>query len=209
MPGQLFISDQALNLIRKISGGALTTFPVTPALSFRSWQIAVDSAGHVYGEDASLTQILVLTQTGDATPPTISVDSVTNGASNLQLPIAPGEIVILTGSGLGPVQLVSAHTRSDGFYDTQLARHSQRSVQRNSRARYPYTCNLSCRGSARGKGASVQLATTDAPQTAPRTHSGPRCFGSYIVHGDPPGSRAAAVNQNGLDQQCINTGPDR
>ena len=52
--GNVYISDEPLNLIRKISGGMITALPVSPALSFRSWQIAVDSAGHVYCEDASL-----------------------------------------------------------------------------------------------------------------------------------------------------------
>jgi uncharacterized protein (TIGR03437 family) len=49
------------------------------------------------------------------------IDGVTNAASNLGGAIAPGELVIVAGSGLGPAQLVTAVTGSDGLYATQLA----------------------------------------------------------------------------------------
>jgi uncharacterized protein (TIGR03437 family) len=51
--------------------------------------------------------------------PTSSV--IANGASNLSGPIAPGEIVVIQGSGLGPAQLTQFHVNSAGLLDTQLA----------------------------------------------------------------------------------------
>jgi trimeric autotransporter adhesin len=55
------------------------------------------------------------------TKPSLSLTAVTNAASNLSGPIAPGEIVVLYGSGLGPAQLISASVGSDGLYDAGLA----------------------------------------------------------------------------------------
>src|SRR5579862_9514515 len=50
----------------------------------------------------------------------ISVSAVTNGASGLTGPVAPGEIVVIFGSGLGPAQLVSSVPGSDGLFGTEL-----------------------------------------------------------------------------------------
>lgn len=51
----------------------------------------------------------------------ISVSAVKNAASGLTGPVAPGEIVLITGSGLGPAQLVPSVPGSDGLFGTQLA----------------------------------------------------------------------------------------
>jgi len=51
----------------------------------------------------------------------ISVSAVQNAASGLTGPVAPGEIVVITGSGLGPAQLISSVPQSDGLFGTQLA----------------------------------------------------------------------------------------
>jgi uncharacterized protein (TIGR03437 family) len=48
------------------------------------------------------------------------INSVANAAS-YGLPLAPGQIVVLYGTGLGPSQLVAATVGSDGLYHTQLA----------------------------------------------------------------------------------------
>jgi len=45
----------------------------------------------------------------------------TNAASGLPGPISPGEIVVVSGSGLGPAQLVSGAAGADGVYSGQLA----------------------------------------------------------------------------------------
>ena len=57
-------------------------------------------------------------------PPPISVASVVNSASNVPGAIAPGEIVVLYGSGLGPAQLAVAAPGATGFYSTQLTADS-------------------------------------------------------------------------------------
>ena len=46
----------------------------------------------------------------------VAISAVLNGASNLQVPVSPGEIVVITGSGLGPAELIAATA-----YGTQLS----------------------------------------------------------------------------------------
>ena len=51
----------------------------------------------------------------------VAVSGVVNAASHLGGPIAAGEFVVVTGSGLGPAQVVSAAPDSNGIYPAQLA----------------------------------------------------------------------------------------
>ncbi len=51
----------------------------------------------------------------------IAVSALVNGASNLSGPVSPGEIVVITGSGLGPGQLIPATPGANGLYSAQLS----------------------------------------------------------------------------------------
>jgi uncharacterized protein (TIGR03437 family) len=75
-----------------------------PALSARlydPWGLVAGSYGRIYIADSSANAVRVLLPS--APGPVLS--SVVNGASNLSGPIAPGEVVVLYGTGLGPTQL--------------------------------------------------------------------------------------------------------
>jgi hypothetical protein len=145
--GNRYIADGNLGLVRKLSNGTITTFPMSPFLAFPGDGVIVDSSGNIYdannsffgmGSSAGIAadssgniyspdgiHILVLKPAGAISPPpSVSVDFINNAASNLFMGIAPGEIVTFKGSGLGPAQLVSARTGSDGFYPTQLSGNS-------------------------------------------------------------------------------------
>ena len=82
--------------------------------------LAVDASGNVYVMDAvdnairllKLNQLLVQ-------PP--SIGAVTNGATNLAGPVAPGEIVVLYGSNLGPARLAQFSLNAAGLVGTSLA----------------------------------------------------------------------------------------
>ena len=50
----------------------------------------------------------------------IAISAVVNGASYSSGLVSPGEIVVITGSGLGPAQLISG-TAANGLYSTQLS----------------------------------------------------------------------------------------
>ena len=79
--------------------------------------LSVDSTGNIFVADTQNNAIRLLQPTGFSP----SISAVTNAATNLPGAIAPGEIVVLYGSGLGPAQLVTATVGSDGLYDPQLA----------------------------------------------------------------------------------------
>jgi uncharacterized protein (TIGR03437 family) len=79
--------------------------------------LAIDtSSGIVYVADAPSNAVRALIPSG-AVP---NLTSVVNGASNLNAPIAPGEVIVLYGSGLGPDHLMVAQPIS-GQYPNGLA----------------------------------------------------------------------------------------
>ncbi len=81
-----------------------------PALSAQLFEpagIAADPDGNVYVSDRSANAVRVLLPLVSTAP---NLVSVVNGASNVSGPVTPGEVVVLYGTGLGPVQL----TQGDG-----------------------------------------------------------------------------------------------
>jgi trimeric autotransporter adhesin len=78
--------------------------------------VAVDQAGNVYVADTGNNAVRLLEPTGSG----LVVTQVTNAASNQPGPISPGEVLVLTGSGLGPSQL-QLYQASGGFVPTSLA----------------------------------------------------------------------------------------
>lgn len=88
--------------------------------------VALDSQGNIYVADAFNATIRELN------PVPFSISAVANGASiqsfappiiglgDATLPVAPGELVVLFGSGMGPQNLTVA-TPSSGLFPTQLA----------------------------------------------------------------------------------------
>jgi uncharacterized protein (TIGR03437 family) len=62
--------------------------------------ITVDAAGNVYVADGNSNAVRGL-------QPTPTLSAVANGASFLSGSVAPGEIVVISGSGLGPANLVT------------------------------------------------------------------------------------------------------
>jgi len=129
--GNLYVADSGNNRIRKLAsdgiistiagnglhgysgdGGAATNAELNGPNS-----LSVDSTGNIFVADTQNNAIRLLQPTGFSP----SISAVTNAATNLPGAIAPGEIVVLYGSGLGPAQLVTATVGSDGLYDPQLA----------------------------------------------------------------------------------------
>ena len=114
--GNLYIADTGNNLVKKLApDGSLTTIAGNgaccysgdggPALNAQlnaPWGIAVDTAGNIYVADTGNGAVRQLAPISSA----LSVAAVTNGASNLPGPVAPGEIVVIYGSGLAGVRTV-------------------------------------------------------------------------------------------------------
>jgi uncharacterized protein (TIGR03437 family) len=76
--------------------------------------IALDSAGNLYVADTGNNAVRLLQPAASG----IAIGAVTNAASNLSGSVAPGEIVVIYGSGLGPDQLTTFQINSQGLIDT-------------------------------------------------------------------------------------------
>jgi uncharacterized protein (TIGR03437 family) len=120
--GNLFVSDGAH--IFKLTNGTVAIiagYPIDvytgdggPALSagLGPLGLTLGNGGAIYEAD-QFNGIRVIQP-----PAPLAVGNAASGASGA---VAPGEIITLYGSGLGPAQLVSATTGADGLYDSQLA----------------------------------------------------------------------------------------
>jgi uncharacterized protein (TIGR03437 family) len=114
--GNLYIADTGNRLVRRVSPGALVTTIAGSgtccysgdgdlALNARlnqPWGIAVDANGNVYVADPLNSAVRMLAPVSAA----LAVSAVTNAASNLAGPVAPGELVVLYGNGLSGVRKV-------------------------------------------------------------------------------------------------------
>jgi uncharacterized protein (TIGR03437 family) len=98
----------------------------TGAQMSQPYGVAVDKGGNVFVAEAANAIIRKLT------PRTFSIGAIANAATvapfalppggfgDATVPISPGEIVVLFGTGLGPANIVS-NTPVNGAYSTQLA----------------------------------------------------------------------------------------
>ena len=225
--GNRYIADGHLGLIRKLSNGINTTFPISTPLALPSDPIrfdtsgnsydainvlgiplfagmAVDSSGNIYRSDG--IHILVLKPGGAISPTTsVSVDFINNAASDQFLGIAPGEIVTFKGSGFGPAQLVSASAGSDGLYPTQL---SGTSVQFGGVAApllYTSATQVAAVAPYGVTGPTVKVSLTymgqtSVPSTVPVFAAAP---GLFTADGTGAG-QAAAINQDGTVNSASN-----
>jgi uncharacterized protein (TIGR03437 family) len=128
--GNLYIADGNARVRKVYTSGIIATIAGTgvrgytgdggPGLAARlsgPSAVAVSAAGNVYVADTLNNAVRMLQAGGFGN----SVNAVTNGASNLSGPIAPGEVVVIYGSGMGPDQLTQYQPDSNGFVPTNLA----------------------------------------------------------------------------------------
>jgi len=79
--------------------------------------VAVDASGNVYVAD-TLNNAVRLLQAGGFG---ITVNAVVNGASGKTGAVAPGEVVVIYGPGLGPAQVTPFQSNSAGYVPTNVA----------------------------------------------------------------------------------------
>ncbi len=116
--GNVYVADSGNNRVREISGGTITTFAGTgdccyggdggPAASAQvnsPLGLLVDSSGRVYVADTGNNAVRLIQPAPTGSGPTIA--AVANGASNLTGAIAPGEVIVIYGQGLGPAQFAA------------------------------------------------------------------------------------------------------
>ena len=122
--GNIYIGEP--ETIRKISNGVIHTIAgggegdglaMSNAIGAING-MAVDSQGRIYFSDSGQDEIRALVPQSGAP---VSIASVENAASNLQSWVVPGEILVITGTGLGPASLTMGTLTLDGVFDTQIA----------------------------------------------------------------------------------------
>jgi len=136
--GDIFISDTANNRIRQVTpDGVIHTIAGTGTASFGgdggaalSAQIfgpagiLLDGAGDLFFADTSNNRVRALIPNGVLQPLPVVVEpplTVANAASLIAGPVAPGELVTITGAGLGPQGGVEGTYDASGLLANQLA----------------------------------------------------------------------------------------
>jgi uncharacterized protein (TIGR03437 family) len=113
------VASNAAWLITSVSGASITVSANPAGLAAGAYQgtVTVTAAGASNSPQSIAVSLLV---TGSATP-TITISSITNSATDLQGPIAPGELFTLKGTNLGPAVGVSFSVNPAGMVNTVLA----------------------------------------------------------------------------------------
>ena len=114
--GSVYVSDASAYVRKILFTGAIGTIAgngsqgysgdggaASSAMLNRPTGLAADSKANVYAADTGNNAIRLLQYAGAA----VAIAAVANGASNAAGNIAPGEVAVLYGSGLGPSQLVT------------------------------------------------------------------------------------------------------
>jgi uncharacterized protein (TIGR03437 family) len=197
--GNVYVAETGHNRVRKISpAGTITTIAGngqccytgdgglgTAAQLNQPWGLAVDSAGNVYVADSGNNAIRLLAPVSAA----IQVGAVVNAASNLAGPVAPGELVVLYGTGLAGVQSVLFNGVAGPLIYTSAGQTG---------AAVPYATT----------GGTVQVVaqatgTSSAPASAAVAATAP---GVFTQDGSGRG-QAAAVNQDGTPNSTGSPAP--
>jgi uncharacterized protein (TIGR03437 family) len=120
-------------------------------------------------------------------------------AEHLAGAIAPGELVVITGFGLGPAQVVSAAPGSDGLYAAQLAGTKVLVNGTPVPAIYTSTTQVEAVVPDSIAGGTAQVTVTYQDQTSASfpVPVAPAAPGIFTADSTGQG-RAASINQNGL-----------
>ncbi len=157
--------------------------------------IALGSNGNLYVADEANNAVRLLQYAGNG----LSIGAVTNAASSVGGPVAPGEVVVLYGSGLGPAQLTQYQLDpTSGLVGTSLAGTSVIFGGTPAPVLYTSATQIGAVVPYGITGANVQVfvqyqGQTSAPVTVPVAAVAPALFTA-----DSSGKgQAAASNQDG------------
>jgi uncharacterized protein (TIGR03437 family) len=127
--GNVYIADGSARVRKLFLSGIITTIAGAGARGYSGdggsaptarlngpSALAVNAGGTVWVADTFNNAVRLLQFAGGGT----KVDAVTNGASLLSGPVAPGEVIVIWGSGLGPTTLVQYQADSNGMVPTSV-----------------------------------------------------------------------------------------
>jgi uncharacterized protein (TIGR03437 family) len=127
--GNVYIADGSARVRKLFLSGIITTIAGTGIRGYSGdggsapnarlngpSAVAVDATGTVWVADTLNNAVRQLQFSGSGT----TVSAVTSGASNLSGPVAPGEVIVIWGSGLGPASLVQYQPDVNGFLPNSL-----------------------------------------------------------------------------------------
>ena len=157
--------------------------------------IALGSNGNLYVADMANNAVRLLQYAGSG----LSIGAVTNAASSVSGPVAPGEVVVLYGSGLGPARLTPYQLDpTSGLVSTSLAGTSVIFNGTPAPLLYTSATQIAAVAPYSIAGSNVQVfvqyqGQTSAPVTLPVAAVAPALFTQ-----DSSGKgQAAASNQDG------------
>ena len=205
--GNLYIADTGHNRIRKVTpDGTITTIAGNGTCCYSGdggsaataqlnmpWGLWVDAGGSVYVADSGNNAVRVL----QPISPGRSIGAVTNAATNQNGPVAPGEIVVIYGAGLGPQQTAQFQL-SDGRVTTQLGGTTVLFNGMAAPVVYTSATQISAIVPYGVAGNSAQVVVqyqglSTAPVTVPLVPTVP---GIFTIDSSGSGA-AAAINQDG------------
>jgi len=128
--GNLYVSDLSKSIRRIFANGPISTVAGTNAQGYSGdgglalnamlngpTGLAVDSKGNVYVADSGNNAVRLLQPSSSGG--TI-IGAVVNAAANQTGAIAPGEILVIYGSGLGPASVAQNQPNTNGVYSTSV-----------------------------------------------------------------------------------------
>ena len=126
--GNVYIADGSARVRKLFVSGLITTIAGSTrgysgdggsapnALMNGPSALAINAAGSIWVADTLNNAVRLLQFAGGGT----TVSAVTSGASILSGPVAPGEVIVIWGSGLGPTPLVQYQADANGLVPTSV-----------------------------------------------------------------------------------------
>jgi uncharacterized protein (TIGR03437 family) len=204
----VYIADAGHNTLRKVaSDGTISTIAGTgfccysgdggPAISAAlnaPWGAAVDAVGNIFFTDYGNNAVRAI-GSASGTP---SIGTVANGASNQQGAIAPGELVVVFGAGLGPGLGPGQLAQAGGSAVTQLAGVSVLFNGVPGQMLYADSGQVSAVAPADLSGPSVQVVVTSRSFASNAVPAPLAAASPAVFTADSSGAgQAAARNQDG------------
>jgi uncharacterized protein (TIGR03437 family) len=218
--GNVYVSDTGHNRVRVISaaetintlaGNGVCCYsgdggPAANAQLNAPAGLAIDSTGRLFVADTGNNAVrLVQTAPAGGAP---AISAIANGASNRPGGIAPGEIVVIFGTGLGPAQLVAAPVNGDTL-PTQLGGSSVLFNGTPAQLLYASASQVSAIVPANLSGSSAQLSVqyqglNSAPVGAAVVPAAPAIFTANATGV----GQAVAINADGTANSAANPAPE-